>query len=186
MREKIWKANSQKAFGDVFDNSATIFKTVRLRHERAQLLGYKTHAHYVIERRMAEKPENVMTFLHELRDLYKPAALKELEAIKDFARADGVDEPMQWDVAYYAEKLREKTYAFSAEDLRPYFPLERVLEGTFGHFSKLFGLKFTPAKDLPVWHSDVTAYDERCGYWCICRYALCRFLSARARSPGRG
>lgn len=159
LREKIWRANSNKAYGDAFDNSANLLKIVELRHARAQLLGYKTHADYVLERRMAETPETVMAFLHKLRDLYKVGALKDLDAIKSFAKDDGVTDLKPWDVGYYSEKLREKMYAFSAEDFRPYFPLDKVLEGTFHHFSKLFGLKFTPANDLPVWHNDVTVYD---------------------------
>jgi len=159
LRESVWKANSNKAFGGEFDNTATLLKIVELRHARAQLLGYKTHADYVLERRMAETPETVMAFLKKLRDLYKVGALKDLEAIKSFAANDGVTDLKPWDVGYYSEKLREKMYAFSAEDFRPYFPLDKVLKGTFDHFSKLFGLKFTPATDLPVWHEDVTAYD---------------------------
>lgn len=159
LREKIWKANSNKAYGDSYDNSANLLKIIELRHQRAQLLGYATHAEYVLERRMAEKPARVMEFLTELRDLYKVGALKDLEALKSFAAADGIIDLKPWDVGYYSEKLRQKMYAFSSEDFRPYFPLDKVLKGTFGHFSKLFGLKFTEAKDLPVWHEDVTAYD---------------------------
>lgn len=159
LREKIWKANSNKAFGDAFDNTETLLKIVDLRHKRAQLLGYKTHADYVLERRMAEKPETVMDFLTKLRDLYKVGALKDLAMLKDFAAKDGITDLKPWDVGYYSEKLREEKYAFSSEDFRPYFPLDKVLAGTFDHFSKLFGLKFTPAPDLPVWHADVTAYD---------------------------
>ena len=159
LREKIWKANSNKAFGEAYDNSANLLKIVELRHQRAQLLGYKTHAEYVLERRMAEKPARVMEFLTELRDLYKIGALKDLDALKSFAAEDGIIELKPWDVGYYSEKLREDMYAFSSEDFRPYFPLDKVLKGTFGHFSKLFGLKFTAATDLPVWHEDVTAYD---------------------------
>lgn len=159
LREKIWKANSNRAFGDAYDNCETLLKIVTLRHQRAQLLGYATHAHYVLERRMAETPETVMDFLTKLRDLYKVGALKDLDAVKKMAAADGVSDLRPWDVGYYSEKLREQLYAFSAEDFRPYFSLQKVLEGTFNHFSKLFGLKFTPAPDLPVWHPDVTAYD---------------------------
>ncbi len=159
LREKIWKANSNKAFGGEFDNTANLLKIVELRHQRAQLLGYDTHAQYVLERRMAEKPERVMEFLTELRDLYKVGALKDLEALKSFAAKDGVVDLKPWDVGYYSEKLREEMYHFSGEDFRPYFPLDKVLKGTFDHFSKLFGLKFTAATDLPVWHEDVTAYD---------------------------
>ena len=131
LREKIWKANSNKAFRDQFDNTETLLKIVELRHKRAQLLGYRTHADYVLERRMAEKPEHVMRFLTELRDLYKVAALKDLETLKSVASDDGVPDLKPWDVGYYSEKLRQKLYAFSSEDLRPYFPLDKVFKGDF-------------------------------------------------------
>ncbi|MDY0029392.1 MAG: M3 family metallopeptidase [Pseudobdellovibrionaceae bacterium] len=160
LREKIWRAFSSRAYGDEFDNTETIFKIVKLRNKRARLLGYDTHAHYTLERRMAEKPETVMAFLKDLKGQYRVGALKDLEDIKQFAReTDGIEDLMPWDVGYYSEKLKEKLYHFSDEDLRPYFPLDRVLKGTFDHFSKLFGLIFAPAKDLPTWHADVTAYD---------------------------
>ncbi|MCB1558313.1 MAG: M3 family metallopeptidase [Alphaproteobacteria bacterium] len=160
LREKIWRAFSARACGDEFDNTETLMKIVKFRNERAKLLGYETHAHYTLERRMAEKPETVMTFLTDLKEQYRIGALKDLEDIKAFAKeTDGIEDLMPWDVGYYSEKLKENLYHFSDEDLRPYFPLNSVLKGTFDHFSKLFGLVFTPAKDLPTWHADVTAYD---------------------------
>jgi peptidyl-dipeptidase Dcp len=159
LREKIWKAYSMRAYKDQFDNTENIFKIVRLRHERAKLLGYDTHADYVLERRMAEKPERVMKFLHEMKDLYRTAALNDLNNVRAIAKEDGIEDLKPWDVGYYSEKLQQRLFQFSSEDLRPYFPLDRVLDGTFDHFSKLFGLKFTAAKDYAVWHPDVTAYD---------------------------
>lgn len=159
LRERIWKAYSNRAYHDQYDNTDSLFKIVKLRHRRAGLLGYPTHAHYVLERRMAETPERVMHFLHDLRDLYRTAALKDLEKVQAIAKEDGIDDLKPWDVGYYSEKLQQRLFQFSSEDLRPYFPLNQVLEGTFSHFSKLFGLKFTASKDYPVWHPDVVAYD---------------------------
>lgn len=159
LREKMWKAFSHRAFGDAYDNTSNVFQIVKLRDERAKLLGYETHAHYTLERRMAEKPETVLAFLKDLCDRYKVGAAKDLEAVKAIAARDGITDLRPWDVGYYSEKLREETYKFSAEDLRPYFPLDKVLTGTFDHFSKLFGLNFTRVNDLPVWHPDVQAYD---------------------------
>ncbi len=159
LREKIWKAFGNRAYGDAFDNSELVLKIVTLRDQRAKLLGYKNHADYTLERRMAENIDTVRTFLNDLKTQYKAGALSDLQSIKTFAAEDGVTDLMPWDVGYYSEKLREKLYHFNDEDLRPYFPLEQVLKGTFEHFAKLFGLKFTPAPDLPTWHKDVTAYD---------------------------
>lgn len=159
LREKVWKAFNNRAYKDKFDNTENVLRIVKLRHRRAQLLGYATHAEFVLERRMAEKTERVMAFLHELKDKYRQAALKDLDAIRAIAAADGIDELRPWDVGYYSEKLQQQKFQISSEDLRPYFPLDRVLDGTFEHFSKLFGLSFTRNTEYPVWHQDVTAYD---------------------------
>lgn len=159
LREKVWKAFGNRAYGDAFDNSELVLKIVKLRDQRAKLLGYANHADYTLERRMAEKIGTVRTFLNDLKEQYRAGALSDLNSIKTFAKDKGLDDLMPWDVGYYSEKLREKLYHFNDEDLRPYFPLQQVLDGTFEHFSKLFGLKFTPAPDLPTWHKDVTAYD---------------------------
>jgi peptidyl-dipeptidase Dcp len=161
LREKIWRGYASKAYQDPFDNCETVLKIVNLKHERAQLLGYKTHAHYVLEERMAETPERVMEFLDTMKNAYKPAALKDLEMLKTFAAKEhGLSDIKPWDIAYYAEKLKQKLFDFSSEDLRPYFPLDRVLKGCFEHFTKLFGLEFQDAgKKYPVWHPDVRAFE---------------------------
>jgi peptidyl-dipeptidase Dcp len=160
LREKMWRAFGTRAYQDEFDNCDNILKIVTLKDERAKLLGYDNHAHFVLEQRMAKTPDAVMGFLKKLLTTYKPAAEKDLEQLLGFAKESGFDgKIMPWDIAYYSEKLKEKLFAFSSEDFRPYFPLEPVLEGTFTHFSKLFGITFTPAKNYPVWHEDVMTYD---------------------------
>ena len=161
LREKIWRAFASRAWNDAFDNSGNIKQIVALRHERAQLLGYDSHADYVLEKRMAERPETVMAFLEKLKNAYKQAAEKELAQLKSFAsETDGLEDLQPWDVGYYSEKLKEKTFEFSSEDLRPYFPLDNVLSGCFQHFSKLFGLRFDDASGkYPVWHEDVKVFD---------------------------
>lgn len=164
LREKIWRARTMTGWREEgayeYDNSNNILKIVQLRHERANLLGYKTHADYVLERRMAETPKTVLAFLDKLKNAYKPAAEKELEALKAFAKDNGGPEEIQpWDVAYYSEKMKEQRFAFSSEDLRPYFQLDRVLTGCFEHFTKLFNLSFKEAQNYPVWHEDVKAFD---------------------------
>ena len=185
LRQKLWTAYSHQAYGDEYDNTETILKIVRLRYERAQLLGYKDHADYVLERRMAEKTDRVMKFLKNLKDRYKPAAEKDLNELRAFAKSKGCDDLKPWDISYYSEKLQEEKFKFSSEDLRPYFPLDNVLKGTFEHFRKLFGLKFTHNSAYPVWHADVTAYDvedERTGRFIGTMYA--DFFPRKGKKPG--
>lgn len=160
LREKVWRAYNNQAFGGEYDNCPAILEIVGLRYERARILGYASHAHYVLERRMAEKPENVLGFLKRLKAAYRPAAENDLKQLQDFAKSLGGPAPIQpWDVAYYAEKLKQKLFDFSSEDFRPYFQLGKVTEGVFGHFGKLFNLEFKPSKAYPVWHEDVKTFD---------------------------
>ena len=160
LRERMWRAFGGRGWGGEHDNGGTVLEIVRLRDERAKLLGYKNHADFVLEQRMAKTPEDVFSFLDKLKKAYKPAALQELKVLQDFAREQGLDGELQpWDVGYYSEKLRQRLFNFSSEDLRPYFPLHTVLRGCFTHFSQLFGLKFVENKTYPAWHADVTAYD---------------------------
>lgn len=185
LREKMWRAYSHQAFGDEYDNTETIFKIVNLRYQRAKLLGYEHHADYTLERRMAEKTDRVENFLKNMKDRYKPAAQNDLNELRAFATSKGHDDIKPWDISYFSEKLQEEKYKFSSEDLRPYFPLDRVLKGTFEHFRKLFGLQFTLNKDYPVWHTDVTAYDvedERTGRFIGTMYA--DFYPRKGKKPG--
>jgi peptidyl-dipeptidase Dcp len=109
---------------------------------------------------MAEKPATVLAFLEKLKTAYKPAAEADLKQLQDFAKdLDGLDELKQWDVGYYSEKLKQKLFDFSSEDLRPYFPLDNVLEGCFDHFAKLFNLEFRAGKGYETWHEDVQTFE---------------------------
>lgn len=160
LREQLLRAFASRAYGDEYDNCANVLEIVFLRDERAKLLGYATHAHYVLDERMAKTPETVMAFLDKLKHAYKPAALKDLAMLKDFAKTEhGLDDIKPWDVGYYSEKLKQKLFNFSSEDFRPYYQLDKVLDGCFTHFSKLFGLKFTPSDAYALWHKDVKAFD---------------------------
>ncbi|MCB1532983.1 MAG: M3 family metallopeptidase [Alphaproteobacteria bacterium] len=160
LREHIWRAFRNRAYGDEYDNCETLLKIVNLRHERANLLGYKTHAHYVLEKRMAETPEAVLSFLETLKGAYKPAAEKDLEQLKNFAKdLDSLDDLKPWDIGYYSEKLKQKLFEFSSEDFRPYLQLDKVLDGCFAHFSRLFGLRFEASSAYPVWHKDVKTFE---------------------------
>lgn len=160
LREKIWRAFGSRAWRDEFDNQDTIKQIVSLSYESANLLGYSTPAHFVLEDRMSEKPETVFGFLDKLKGAYKEAAIRDLEALKEFAAKNGGPaEPKPWDIAYYSEKMKEAVFGFSSEDLRPYFPLEKVLDGCFKHFSRQFGVTFTENKKYPVYAPDVKAFD---------------------------
>ncbi len=160
LRETMWRAFANRAWQDEWDNSDNIKHIVRLKDKRAKLLGYNNHAHYVLERRMAKKPENVLAFLEKMKNAYKPAAEKELAELQAFAKEQGLGDELQpWDVGYYSEKLKQKLFEFSSEDLRPYFPLESVLSGCFDHFSKLFGINFKETSSYETWHEDVKAFD---------------------------
>lgn len=185
LREQVWRAFGSRAFGDGYDNCENILKIVALKDARAKVLGYKNHADYVLEQRMAKNPETVMGFLKKMLAAYKPAAEKDLADLKAFAKTKGFTEDLKpWDIGYYSEKMKEEHFAFSSEELRPYFPLERVLSGTFTHFSRLFGIKFTAA-NYPVWHNDVVAYDvtdEKTGEFMGLFYA--DFYPRKGKKPG--
>ncbi len=160
LREKIWRAFSSRAWKDEYDNSDNIKSIVSLRKERANLLGHDTHAHFVLEERMAKSPETVYAFLDKLKAAYKPAAQNDLKMLSDFAKDEhGIDDLKPWDIGYYAEKLKQKLFEFTSEDFRPYYQLDKVLDGCFNHFSKLFGLKFVTSDKYPTWHKDVKVFD---------------------------
>jgi len=160
LREKMWRAFSSRAFGDEFDNCETTLKIVNLRHARANLLGYKTHADFVLERRMAETPARVMAFLDRLKFVGFDKAKAELAELQAFIKSTGgPDDLKPWDIAYYSEKLKQDKYAFDSEALRPYFSVDAVLKGCFKHCEKLFGLTFRPATGYSVYHPDVQTFE---------------------------
>lgn len=162
LREKMWRAFNSKCFNDEFDNQEITKRIVVLKNERAQLLGYKNHAAFVLEERMAQTPENVMHFLDSLYGPYMQAAKKDLAEVQEFKRSLVGDEPLQsWDYSYYSEKLKEKKYQFNSEELRPYFSLEKCIDGMFEHARRLFDLRFEPATNVDVYHRDVKVYEVR-------------------------
>lgn len=159
-RELLARAMGARAFNDPFDNQNLILEIVRLRHERAGLLGYKSHAHFVLEKRMAERPERVVHFLEEILTPSQLAARRDVAQIQTFADENGGPNPLQsWDFAYYAEKLKEKLFNYNEEDLRPYFRLENVIDGVFKVAGRLFGLEFRANSSYPVYHPDVKVYE---------------------------
>lgn len=163
LREKIFKAYINKGNNnDKLDNKDNLAKIAALRVERANLLGYKTHADYVLERNMAKKPENVYSFLDQL---WKPAlkmAKREAKELQEMISKEGYDFKLQaWDWWYYAEKLKKAKYALDEEMLRPYFKLENVREGAFSVASKLYGIQFIERKDIPKYHEDARVFEVK-------------------------
>src|SRR5690606_5339897 len=144
---------------DKLDNRDIVLKIVKLRHERANLLGYKTHAHFVLEERMAETPEKVNNFLLDLLKKAKPAAEREFSQLQGFAKElDKIDTLQKWDAAYYTEKLKQKLFDLDDEKLKPYFKLENVINGVFTITQKLYGLHFEEINDIDKYHPEVKTY----------------------------
>ena len=160
LRKKLSLAFGSKGFhGNELDNQKNVLRIANLRHERANLLGYKTHAHFVLEERMAETPEKVYSFLSELLEKAKPAAEREFKQLKDFAKElDRLDEFQKWDGSFYSEKLRQKLFDLNDEKLKPYFKLENVIDGVFKVAEKLFGLQFEEVFDIDKYHEEVKTF----------------------------
>ncbi|CAM4269074.1 M3 family metallopeptidase [Zobellia roscoffensis] len=160
LRKELSLAFGSKAFhNDELDNQENVLKIANLRFERANLLGYKTHADFVLEERMAETPEKVHEFLNELLVKAKPAAEKEFVQLEDFAKElDSIDRLEKWDGSYYSEKLKQKLFNLDDEKLKPYFKLENVISGVFKVAEKLFDLRFEEVSDIDKYHEEVKTY----------------------------
>jgi Zn-dependent oligopeptidase len=160
LRHQLALAFGQKGFqNDALDNQEIVLKITKLRYNRAQLLGYDTHAHFVLEERMAKTPGNVQNFLEDLLSKALPAAKKEFQVLEDFAKKlDGIDRLEKWDSAFYSEKLKQQLFNFDDEQLKPYFKLENVIEGAFEVAQKLFRLQFTQIDNIDTYHKDVLTY----------------------------
>ncbi|GAB5401282.1 MAG: M3 family metallopeptidase [Aureisphaera sp.] len=163
LRKKLSLAFGGKAFQqNEHNNEENVLKIANLRHERAQLLGYHNHAHFVLEERMAETPENVNEFLNELLEKTRPAAQKEFDELEAYAKQlDGIDKLQKWDSAYYAEKLKQERFNLDDEKLKPYFKLENVIAGVFQVAEKLFGLSFEEDDSIDTYHEDVKTYQVK-------------------------
>lgn len=161
LREEIHKANAGICYKDQYDNSQIVVDIATLRHRRAQVLGFATHADYVLDDRMSKTPANVHAFLQKNLAVYKPEAEKFLQQVRDFAaKEDGLTDLKPWDVSFYVRRLQEKTFGVDLESLRPYFELGRVLDGLRQHAEKLFNIEMKEAKGAyPVNDPDVKVYE---------------------------
>ncbi|PHR15078.1 MAG: peptidase M3 [Aequorivita sp.] len=163
LRKKMAIAFGAKGFhNDALDNQQNVLQIATLRHKRANLLGYKSHAHFVLEERMAETPEKVKSFLNELLEKAKPAAQKEFDELTEFAKElDSIDHLEKWDGAYYSEKLKQKLFNLDDEKLKPYFELKSVINGVFTVAEKLYGLHFEEVQNIDKYHIDVKTYEVK-------------------------
>ena len=161
LRKELSLAFGSKGFhNDELDNQENVLKIVNLRHERANLLGYDTHAHFVLEERMAETPQKVLDFLNELLEKAKPAAKREFTELENFAKElDGIVQLEKWDSSYYSEKLKQKLFNLDDEKLKPYFKLENVIDGVFKVAEKLFDLHFKEVFDIEKYNEEVKTFE---------------------------
>ncbi len=161
LRKQMYMAYSTRAnHNDEHDNKDIVKSIVNLRLEKAQLLGYQNHAQYVLEERMAKSPEKVNGFLQELLDASLPFAKDEVKEVIDYAKTHGLDDIFQrWDFSYYSEKVKAEKFSFTEEMTKPYFQLEKVEKGVFDLATTLYGITFKENKDIPVYHSEVKAYE---------------------------
>ncbi len=158
----VTRASDQGPNAGRWDNSELMVRILKLRREAARLLGFENYAEYALQTRMAKSVPQVFEFLSTLAARARPAAVRDLEELKAYARAEhGLAELEAWDIAYYSEKLRAHRYAFSEEELRPYFPETRVLPGMFEVVRRLYGITIEPVAGVETWHPDVRFYEIR-------------------------
>ena len=150
------RASDQGPHAGQWDNTPLIDELLALRHRLARLLGFDNWVEYALSRRMAQTPGEVTDFLHELVERARPAAEAQYAQLEDFARRNGAVLPLEaWDVAYWSERYREAELHLSDEELKPYFPLERMLEALRHIMLRLFGVHLTPDDAVATWHPDV-------------------------------
>ena len=164
LREEMYRASATRAseFGKAeIDNTPLIARILPLRHEAARLLGYANYADVSLVPKMADSPSQVLGFLEDLAVRARPFAERDLAELREFAREElGLEKLEAWDLAYAAEKLRQKRYAFSDQEVKQYFPEDAVLAGLFRLVETLYGVRVAPAS-APAWHEDVRFFDLR-------------------------
>ena len=169
LREEIYTAYVTRASADgkkadgstaaAFDNTGIIAETLALRHELAQLLGFANYAERSLASKMAESPAQVLQFLNELALKSKPYAERDYAELREFAARSGCADVQAWDTTYYSEKLRVEKYSVSQEELRPYFPAEKVIAGMFEVVQRLFGIQVKQIAAFDTYHPDVRFYE---------------------------
>lgn len=159
LREQLYRAFVTRASSGSFDNTPLIARILKLRQEKATLLGYRNYAEVSLARKMAPSVDAVMKMFDELRTASWDAAVRDLEDIRKLKSSNGDSSPLEvWDVAFWSERLREERYAYTDDELRPYFPFEKVLSGLFQLLERLFGVSLERDNNVSVWHPDVRFY----------------------------
>lgn len=186
LREEMYMAYSTRASelnpnGGKWDNSPLMDEILSLRHELAQLLGYDNYAERSLATKMAESPQQVLQFLEELAEQSLPIAKQDYAELERFASGLGVVELHAWDIPYYSEKLRLEKYAISQEELRPYFPAEKVINGMFNIVGRLFEITFSEDNSVETWHPDVRFYNVLVNGEVVARFYLDMFSREQKR-----
>ncbi|TQV72284.1 M3 family metallopeptidase [Aliikangiella marina] len=163
LREEVYSAYTTRASElgpdkGKFDNSEIMAELLTLKNQKAKLLGFKNYAELSVETKMAETPEQVLKFLQQLNQASQAQAKAEFAELKAFASENGVDDIQAWDVAYFSEKLKQKNYQISQSELRPYFPVDKVISGLFDITEHHFEVTFKKKAGVNVWHKDVKTF----------------------------
>jgi oligopeptidase A len=164
LRQQIYQAYVTRASemgpdAGRWDNSEIIDNILALRREKAALLGFDDYVDLALQTRMAENASSVSDFLSQLAEAARPSADREILELTAYASQDGIEELMAWDIPYYGERLRQQQYEISQEDVRPWFPLDRVLEGLFEVVANLYGLSIKQREGVEAWHPDVQFFE---------------------------
>lgn len=187
LRQQMWLAYNTLCMHDNPNNNEGIVKEiVNLRLQKAQLLGFKSHAEYVLCHRMAENIENVNSMLEQLIKAYKPTAIYEIEEVKKVAQSltPDLDELMPWDFSYYANKRKEQCFNYNPEQLRPYLELNNVKKGIFGLATRLYGITFVRNQNIQVYHPDVEAYEVHEKDGTLLAILYCDFFPRHSKKSG--
>ncbi|MCH9698839.1 MAG: oligopeptidase A [Gammaproteobacteria bacterium] len=169
LRQELYEAFCTRASGQgphdsQYDNTGIMAEILELRHEQAQLLDFENYAELSLQTKMAEDPDQVQSFLEDLAKRSVPIARKEFEELKGFAQQQlGLDDLNPWDAVFASEKMRSHLYSISQQDIKVYFPVQRVIEGLFKVVERLYGLSITQLNGIDTWHSDVQFFEIRDG-----------------------
>jgi oligopeptidase A len=156
----VTRASDQGPNAGKWDNTPVMNDILQLRHEMATILGFNNYAEYSLAIKMADTPKRVLDFLYDLVARSKPAAEKEMQELTEFAKSKGHQQTLEaWDIAFYSEKLRQQKYAISQEELKPYFPAQKVLDGMFTVVNKLYGITIVEKPNVDTWHPQVNFFE---------------------------